>query len=128
MILFLPHKCERQKNVQCAWKCCATTYMVVGGCVCVQATVTGDTVGDPFKDTAGPSLHVFIKLLSTVTLVMAPLFVPKTIQNSAGEDSVVVSVGETLFVLGLSTVLIMYFAGFFDRCLKQGGNSDKPSI
>jgi K(+)-stimulated pyrophosphate-energized sodium pump len=40
-----------------------------------KATVVGDTVGDPFKDTAGPSLHVLIKLLSTITLVLAPLFV-----------------------------------------------------
>jgi K(+)-stimulated pyrophosphate-energized sodium pump len=39
------------------------------------AAVVGDTVGDPFKDTAGPSLHVVIKLLSTITLVMAPLFI-----------------------------------------------------
>jgi K(+)-stimulated pyrophosphate-energized sodium pump len=39
-----------------------------------KASVVGDTVGDPFKDTAGPSLHVLIKLLSTITLVMAPLF------------------------------------------------------
>ena len=36
--------------------------------------VVGDTVGDPLKDTAGPSLHVLIKLLSTITLVLAPLF------------------------------------------------------
>jgi len=40
-----------------------------------KATVVGDTVGDPFKDTAGPSLHVLIKLLSTITLVLAPLFI-----------------------------------------------------
>ncbi len=39
-----------------------------------KASVVGDTVGDPFKDTAGPSLHVLIKLLSTITLVAAPLF------------------------------------------------------
>jgi len=40
-----------------------------------RAAVVGDTVGDPFKDTAGPSLHVLIKLLSTITLVLASLFV-----------------------------------------------------
>jgi len=39
------------------------------------AAVVGDTVGDPFKDTAGPSLHVLVKLLSTITLVFAGLFI-----------------------------------------------------
>ena len=40
-----------------------------------KAAVVGDTVGDPLKDTAGPSLHVLVKLLSTITLVLCPLFV-----------------------------------------------------
>lgn len=40
-----------------------------------SAAVVGDTVGDPWKDTAGPSLHVLIKLLATITLVLSPLFV-----------------------------------------------------
>lgn len=39
-----------------------------------KAAVSGDTVGDPFKDTAGPSIHVLIKMLATITLVMAPMF------------------------------------------------------
>jgi K(+)-stimulated pyrophosphate-energized sodium pump len=40
-----------------------------------KAAVVGDTVGDPFKDTAGPSLHVLVKLLATTTLVLAALFI-----------------------------------------------------
>lgn len=40
-----------------------------------QAAVTGDTVGDPFKDTAGPSLHVLIKLFATLSLALASLFI-----------------------------------------------------
>jgi K(+)-stimulated pyrophosphate-energized sodium pump len=39
------------------------------------AAVVGDTIGDPFKDTAGPSLHVLVKLLATITLVLAPVFI-----------------------------------------------------
>ncbi|HLG12205.1 MAG TPA: sodium-translocating pyrophosphatase [Dehalococcoidia bacterium] len=49
--------------------------VIVKGSPTHAAAVVGDTVGDPFKDTAGPALHVLVKLLSTITLVLAPLFV-----------------------------------------------------
>eukprot|EP00457_Paulinella_chromatophora_P001906 gb/GEZN01001908.1/.p1 GENE.gb/GEZN01001908.1/~~gb/GEZN01001908.1/.p1 ORF type:complete len:834 (-),score=63.89 gb/GEZN01001908.1/:117-2618(-) len=49
-----------------------------------QAAVTGDTVGDPFKDTAGPALHVIITTMSTTILVLGPLFLNAKVSDTTG--------------------------------------------
>ena len=51
-----------------------------------KAGVVGDTVGDPLKDTSGPSLNILLKLMSVIALVIAPILVDASTGNDSGND------------------------------------------
>ena len=51
-----------------------------------KAGVVGDTVGDPLKDTSGPSLNILLKLMTVIALVIAPLLVADSNGKTAGND------------------------------------------
>jgi len=64
-----------QSNAGGAWDNAKKSFekgVMVNGKMEFKASVTGDTVGDPFKDTSGPSMNILIKLMSIVSLVIAP--------------------------------------------------------
>jgi K(+)-stimulated pyrophosphate-energized sodium pump len=90
-----------------------------------KATVVGDTVGDPFKDTSGPSLNILIKLMSMVSLVIAPLL------DSSG-DFKTWSFGLIPLILMLVITVIVYckyWKGFEEAAEKKHAEFDnmKPA-
>ena len=60
-----------------------------------KASVTGDTVGDPFKDTSGPSMNILIKLMSIVSLVIAPYIAVKSSETAGHDREGIEAVGGT---------------------------------
>merc|ERR1711943_45123 len=88
-----------------------------------KACVVGDTVGDPFKDTSGPSLNILIKLMSMISLTLAPLIK----RNKSFEDWTFGLI-PTLLLFLLSVVLVCNgVLAPFDVAMEKKAEEKKPA-